>query len=369
MTGRQALEPIDCAELVRRGARELFRIEATVHARSNFFDIEGARHESPVETTFPLHALGIPAARILYPNVILPAPDVLLDSNLGFTSTELCAHDVPGYPLVAIRRDWGYEIQLRPTEFDEYRVPEGGAWTYLCAFPNYSAWLLGELPRLLLSQARIGNARVILHGAAQPFHLESLREAGIADSDIVQVPPATAVVGSNLTWVTPTFFHHMPHPEAVALLRNLQGGRRTGSRRIYAARSGVATRRLVNEEQLERVLEDSFGFEIVRPESLTFADQRQMFSEISIFAAPFGAALANSVFMPEGGALVVVETKRTLEFIRIAAQLSLKYVSVPTESWPVRAAADLSHSHEYGVRLRALAMGIEVAMSLQRPNP
>jgi capsular polysaccharide biosynthesis protein len=221
----------------------------------------------------------------------------------------------------------------------------------------------------LLSQARIGHARVILHGPVQPFHLESLREAGIADADIVQVPPRTAVVGANVTWVTPTFFHHMPHPEGVALLRNLPGGRAPGSRRIYAARSGVAIRRLVNEEQLERLLQDSFGFEVVRPESLTFAEQRQMFPEISIFAAPFGAALANCAFMPRGSAVVVVETKRTLEFIRLAAQLSLKFVSVPTEAWPVRPAPDISHSHEYGVRLRALAMGIEVAMSLVQPRP
>jgi hypothetical protein len=364
VTGHQALEPIDCAELVQRGARELFKIEAKPHPPTVFFDIDGARHDSPVDTTFPLYALSIPAARFLYPNVALPAPDVLLDSNLGFTSTEMCDHFISDYPLVANRRERGFEFALRRTEFEEYRVPAGGAWIYLCAIPNYSAWLLGELPRLLLSQRRIGKARVILHGPVQRFHLDALHEAGIPDSDIVHVAPTMAVAGSNVTWVTPTFFHHMPHPEAVALLRNGQGGRRRGSRRIYAARSGVATRRLVNEAQLERVLEDSFGFEVVRPEALTYGAQRQLLSESSILAAPFGAALANSVFMAEGGAVVVLETKRTLEFVRLAAQLSLTFVAVPTESWPVRRAVNISQSHVYGVKPSALAKGIEVAMSL-----
>jgi len=238
----QALQPIDCAEFVRRGARELFKIEATPHPPTVFFDVEGARHDSPVDTTFPLYALSIPAARFLYPNVVLPAPDVLLDSNLGFTSTEMCDHFIADYPIEAILHFTGPQFTLRHTEFDEYALPAGGAWTYLCAIPNYSAWLLGELPRLLLSRERIGNARVILHGPVQPFHLDSLREAGVADSDIIQVPPTTAVVGSNVTWVTPTFFHHMPHPEAVALLRNRQRRRHPGSRRDHvrhAARQGV----------------------------------------------------------------------------------------------------------------------------------
>jgi hypothetical protein len=64
---------------------------------------------------------------------------------------------------------------------------------------------------------------------------------------------------------------------------------------IYCNRGHVGTRGLTNESELETALKD-WGFTIVAPGTLTFAEQRRVFSNARIIVGSHGGALTNQVY-------------------------------------------------------------------------
>ena len=80
---------------------------------------------------------------------------------------------------------------------------------------------------------------------------------------------------------------------------------RTGrvQRRLYLSRGSAPRRQILNEEELTRMLV-SEGYEVVRPETLTVAEQVALFSEASHIVSPSGAALTNMIYAPPGAAIV-----------------------------------------------------------------
>jgi hypothetical protein len=65
--------------------------------------------------------------------------------------------------------------------------------------------------------------------------------------------------------------------------------------RIYLTRSGMPTRRLLNETAVEQIFE-RHGFTIVRPELLTVAQQMALASNALLIAGPAGSAMFNLAF-------------------------------------------------------------------------
>ncbi|OFT76764.1 hypothetical protein HMPREF3115_25815 [Burkholderia sp. HMSC10F09] len=60
----------------------------------------------------------------------------------------------------------------------------------------------------------------------------------------------------------------------------------------------------------EHVIEDiaqSYGFKIVRPETMSVLDQVATFSGAQHVMGPLGAGLTNSVFSPEGAQVTVID--------------------------------------------------------------
>ncbi|GAB1234032.1 hypothetical protein UT5_04260 [Ferrigenium sp. UT5] len=96
-------------------------------------------------------------------------------------------------------------------------------------------------------------------------------------------------------------------PEAVILLRKtyLQNLGRVGFKKLFVARDSAKYRRLRNEKQLQEAMV-AHGFEIVRPENLSFAQQVELFSSASVIIGPTGAGLSNMVFSPEGCKVIVL---------------------------------------------------------------
>lgn len=96
-------------------------------------------------------------------------------------------------------------------------------------------------------------------------------------------------------------------PEAVKLLRDrlLPAVKRKAGRKLYVARDRARYRRMLNEQQIQgRLLEQ--GFEIVRPEELSFVEQLDLFSEAAAIIGPTGAGLSNMVFAPPGCKVIVL---------------------------------------------------------------
>jgi hypothetical protein len=66
-------------------------------------------------------------------------------------------------------------------------------------------------------------------------------------------------------------------------------------KKIYISRASAKKRRVLNEKELAPILVDH-GFEIVRPEELTYQQQVQLFYDASVVIAPHGAGLTNLLF-------------------------------------------------------------------------
>lgn len=80
----------------------------------------------------------------------------------------------------------------------------------------------------------------------------------------------------------------------------------TGKRRLYLRRAGKS-RQMTNAEEVEALVR-SLGFEIVEPESLSFAEQVNLFSQAEAIVGQGGAAFGNIMFAPEGCHVVILST-------------------------------------------------------------
>ncbi len=66
-------------------------------------------------------------------------------------------------------------------------------------------------------------------------------------------------------------------------------------KRFYISRHKASHRRLLNEADIIEIL-DRFGFQVIRPEELSFTEQVEIFKQATAIVAPHGAGLANIVF-------------------------------------------------------------------------
>jgi hypothetical protein len=66
-------------------------------------------------------------------------------------------------------------------------------------------------------------------------------------------------------------------------------------KKIYVSRKNTASRRIINEKSLIKILEEN-GFEIVDTTQLEMANQIELFNSASIVIAPHGAGLSNIMF-------------------------------------------------------------------------
>jgi hypothetical protein len=177
--------------------------------------------------------------------------------------------------------------------------------------PNYSHWLMDYLPRLALWS---GDLPLLVNDGLRPLQLESLAALGIGEDKLMRLPyPGAYCVALlhypslNSAWCTPP----LPfRPEIVvewlrARFAPLFSSARE-RRRLFITRAdarNAAVRRLLNSDEIERVAQ-RHGFEIIAPETLSFAEQVTLFSQAAVIAGPHGAGFANMAFAPAGTRIV-----------------------------------------------------------------
>ena len=189
----------------------------------------------------------------------------------------------------------------------------------LChAWPgNYGHWLFDCLPCLRPWQDALDRNRLaVLVPALQSWQSRTLELLGIRTASIVQAADETllcanAVVPGLLTPgiepPSPKPVYHLPQPATavVETMRTLQRGVRppTGLRspeKIYVSRRGLGSwRGMRNEAEIESAL-GRLGFNIVRPQELSFDEQVATFAGARIVVGPHGAGLTNAAFAPSG---------------------------------------------------------------------
>lgn len=111
-------------------------------------------------------------------------------------------------------------------------------------------------------------------------------------------------------------FLHAPGPLTLRLrerVRTRLPQARASGRRLYVSRRAQHMRVMVDEARLEAALV-ARGFEIIRPERLTVADQLLLFKEAGVVVGASGAGLANVLFAGAGTKVIEIQPENFTSF-------------------------------------------------------
>jgi capsular polysaccharide biosynthesis protein len=92
-----------------------------------------------------------------------------------------------------------------------------------------------------------------------------------------------------------------------------RSGLKRSKRRLYVSRRGHPMRVMVNETALEAALVRR-GFQILRPEGLSAADQIRLFAQAEVIVGPTGAGLTNAIFAAPGCTVVEIQPENFASF-------------------------------------------------------
>ncbi|RMH41573.1 MAG: glycosyltransferase family 61 protein [Gammaproteobacteria bacterium] len=186
---------------------------------------------------------------------------------------------------------------------------------------NYFHWLFECLPRAVLSlrDPRYEGIPLIVDAHLPSQNLEALKQIS-GDREIHTIERRHQIWVDRLIYPGVLSYTHdyygvdaraddfLVAPEAISLLREAfvpTGTSNPQKKRIFVARDRASYRRLRNEKEIHQAL-TRLGFIIVRPETMTFTEQVDLFSEAEVIVGPTGAGMSNMIFAPEGCKVVVL---------------------------------------------------------------
>lgn len=183
---------------------------------------------------------------------------------------------------------------------------------------NYYHWLFECLPRAIIAlQLPEFSGYPLLVDALLPKQSMSALLAIAGTREIIAIEQRASHKVGELVFPDVLSYSHDNYgdtdvadmliaPEAVALLRNSYSVAQSQAvRKLYVARDGANYRRMRNEVQIQAYLVEQ-GFEIIRPEQLSFAEQVECFSQAEIIIGPTGAGMSNMLFAPRGCKIIVL---------------------------------------------------------------
>lgn len=220
--------------------------------------------------------------------------------------------------------------------------PLPGWYATLC-YPSSSAyyhWIVESLPRLRLLEPHLA----ALDGVFVPGYMassmrESLLMLGVRESQLIPLDMSSHFAPQHL--LVPKYCAGLDIPDWVPryLRDKVFAGRPpcVPNRRVYVSRADTGRRRVTNEKALVPILE-RWGFEIVRPRDLGFAEQAELFRACRVVVGATGAGLANAIFCQPGAALLTLQPSAEVGphvFYSLAGAAGLEYWDLaghPTEN-------------------------------------
>lgn len=226
---------------------------------------------------------------------------------------------------------------------------------------NYYHWLFDVLPRLaILTQLEVGFDRIYLQRSTA-FQRETLGLIGVDPECLLNCDDLPIIQADRL--VVPCHQSTGRKEYPIWVSEQLRGwflpsaGRPGSSRRIYVSRPVDRGRKIENEEEIVGLLE-SFGFELVMPERLSFLDQVRAFRDAEVVVAAHGAGLANIVFCRPGAKIIELfppDMKYTYYKISRTVDLYYYFIKAPGEQNPVMLRRD------YRIPLESLRQTLKLA--------
>ena len=192
---------------------------------------------------------------------------------------------------------------------------------------NYFHWLIEVIPKLSLleNHHQYTNIPLLIPAGMPKQHYEALklivgREKKLIFADInTHYFVKRAIIPSKLSEL---IFDYQPNcqieyddfkfnPIAMNYLRKkfLKPIKEKTKKRLYLTRKTSSMRRLVNEEEIEKLL-IGYGFEVISPAEYTFEQQLGLFSSAEIIVGPSGATFSNIVFAPKNCKILLLSQHR-----------------------------------------------------------
>ncbi len=168
---------------------------------------------------------------------------------------------------------------------------------------NYYHWIHDALLRLYrVTELLPADVRYIVPNELKPFQIETLGILGIKPEQLEYHEPKQVWEVELLYFCPPTSNSGSSRSEAVEWLRNsfwhgCSVVQTQPYRYLYLSRRQWRDRHTVNEDQIERLL-FSYGFESISPESLSVAEQVQLFSQAKTVVSSHGSQFTNILFSP-----------------------------------------------------------------------
>ena len=284
--------------------------------------------------------LRINNARVAYPNVVLCEDNAIIDANNGYLSSELPRHNLTSFPL-----------KITPSKTLAFQPPRTAIkFTQpvflITSWGNYSSDILGEIGRLRFFEP---GASIVIHGDAKP-HLADYISLALPEIPVIQVDPSQGIIAKSLYFATPTYHHHAISPSSIEFLSSHAPNTPAAfGEKIYLSRSRLGEihdRKIQNENELEELLK-AHGFTVIHPEHLNLEEQMNVFRNSKILISPFGATWANLVFSSPNQSFLMVSTKSTPEFLRIASSKNIQLKHVTPRGIKVRNGVNMSKSFEF----------------------
>ena len=297
----------------------------------------GVKNNKIVITDALLH---ITNARVAYPNVVLCEGDAIIDANNGYLTSELPRHNLANFPLrITANKTLVFTPPRTAINFAQPIF-------LITSWGNYSSDILGEIGRLRFFEPE---ATVVIHGDAKPYLVDYINLI-LPEVPVIQVDPSEGIIAKSLYFATPTYHHHAISPSSIEFLSGhapntpaMFGGK------IYLSRSRLGEihdRKIQNESELEELLK-AHGFTVIFPEHLSLEAQMNVFRNSKILISPFGATWANLVFSSPNQNFLIVSTKSTPEFLRIASSKHIQLQQVAPRGIKVRDGVNMSKSFEF----------------------
>ena len=232
---------------------------------------------------------------------------------------------------------WG--VENHPI-FSRFRLPKArrlAGRTAIAVTPeapgNYYHWLIDLLPRVGLLGSMKGGfeffERLLIDGKRAPYELQSLAAAGTPLEKIWYVDARDRFQLEEAIIPSMDEFSSTVAPWKINMLRALRDslpGAQSFTKRMYVSRRRAAVRRVLNEQDLEKLLRAA-NFTLVEPETKSWEEQVAAFANAEVILAPHGAALANIAFCKPGTLVAEISTRGGYKdfYLQLAAAARLRY--------------------------------------------
>jgi capsular polysaccharide biosynthesis protein len=187
---------------------------------------------------------------------------------------------------------------------------------------NYGHFVIDALPSLLaLERAGLLETAPVVAPKLTDWQRDLI---AMAFPDLELCEMDAPVVRLKRATFSTSMDHFLHYPNglladvAARVLERAPAGK--GARRVYLSRRGQSMRVMVGEAAFEKAL-IARGFTIVRPETLSAAEQVALVRDAEVLIGASGAALANAVFLPRGARVVEIQPLNfTSQWVRAACR-------------------------------------------------